>query len=168
MGAQEDKIQKLLDVYTKKKNWKVKGWLKIVKDNLTKEQYKKLLAQKPPPFKHFHRSWTKKRIMDIPMWKGDTWKQVIEFCELTKIKPKEVMNWAAGRKINKTDEKTIKIAMLVNSSNSKLGPRAKAIHLRNEIIKIDSSLKQRGNEDAKVWHERIYQRVFKARQRFDL
>ena len=168
MGVQEDKIQKLLDTYTKKKNWNAKGWVKIVKDNLTKEQYKKLLAQKPPPFKHFHRSWTKKRIMDIPMWKGDTWKQVIEFCELTKIKPKEVMNWAAGRKINKTDEKTIDIAMLFYSSPSKLSVRGKAISLSKKIIEIDSSMKQRNNEDDKVWHERIYQRVFKARQRVDL
>ena len=167
MGVQEDKIQKLLDTYTKKKNWNAKGWVKIVKDNLSKEQYKKLLAQKPPPFKHFHRSWTKKRIMDIPMWKGDTWDQVIEFCKLTKIKPKEVMNWAAGRKINKTNWKTIQISMLFYSSPSKLSVRGKAINLSKKIIEIDSSMKQGPSEEDKHWHQRLYLRVHNALGRVD-
>ena len=167
MGSQEDKIQKLLNAYTEKKNWSAKGWVKIVKDNLSKEQYKKLLAQKPPPFKHFHRSWTKKRIMDIPMWKGDTWEQVIDFCKLTNIKPKEVMNWIAGRKIDHTKYTTMKIAELASRTPIKKSPRATYINLSKDLIKLDPKLKQRPNETYAKWRRRLYLRVHNALSRSD-
>mgnify|MGYP003151990336 CR=1 FL=1 len=170
MGSQTDKIQKLLNQYTKKKNWSSKGWLKILKDNLGKDEWKRLkkeATKSPPPFNHFHKSWSKKNVLDI--WKGDTWESVIRFCDSVDIKPKEVMKHVAGRKINKTNYKTIQIAELMYSrASTKISPRSLAIHLKKELIKIDKSLANRGDEKEKHWHERIYQRAFKALQRYDL
>ena len=75
----------------------------------------------------------------------------------------------AGLKVNKTDQKTILIAKLMHTRfNPKLTTRSLAIHLKKELIKIDSSLANRGDEKEKHWHERIYQRAFKALQRYDL
>ena len=166
MGEQEDKIQKLLNTYTKKKNWNVKGWVKIVKDNVSKEEFHNLIFNVNPP-KHFHKTWTKKGIIDI--WKGDTWESVIDFCNFFSIKPKEVMGYAVNRRINKTDLKTIEIARLVNSSKSKLKPRAKAISLSKKLNEIDSSLEKRGDSESNRQHqERIYQRALKALKRFNL
>ena len=165
MGSQEDKIQKLLNAYTEKKNWSAKGWVKIVKDNLSKEQYKKLLAQKPPPFKRFHKTWTKKRITDI--WKGDTWEQLIDYCTLTGIKPKQIMNSVAGRKIDHTKYTTMKIVELASRTPIKKSPRATYINLRHQLIKIDPKLKQRPNETYAKWHRRLYLRVHNALSRTD-
>jgi hypothetical protein len=145
MGIHEDKIQKLLNAYTKKKNWTAKGWLKIVKDNLSKEQYKKLLAQKPPPFKRFHNSWSKNNVLSI--WKGDTWEQVIDFCKMVNIKPKQIMNYAAGIKIDHTNWKTIKIAALCkekleeeNKKKKPRTPRSVILGLSSQLSDIDGNL----------------------------
>ena len=126
-----------------------------------------MYKKKRPPFKHFHTTWTKKNIID--MWKGDSWAQVLDFCKVADVTPKQVMNYVAGLKVNKTDQKTILIAKLMrNRFTTKLSPRSLAIHLKKELIKIDKSLANRGDESDKHWHERIYQRVFKALQRYDL
>ena len=45
----------------------------------------------------------------IKLWKGDNWDQVKDFCTLTGIKPKEVLAWAASRRLDKTDKKTVLI-----------------------------------------------------------
>ena len=117
----------------------------------------------------WHPSWSRKRLAEAwSMGKSPhKWDDVIEWCNLNDIYPMEVFNWVAGRKINKTDEKTMKIAELVSSRNSKLPLRAKAIHLRNEIIKIDKNLKRRNDEDDNQWYERIYKRVHNALSRVD-
>jgi hypothetical protein len=169
MGSQEDKIQKALDQYTKKKNWSSKGWLKILKDNVGKDEWKRLqkeVAKPSPPFKHFHKEWSKSNILKV--WKGNTWESVIDFCKLTNIKPKQVMNYVAGLKVNKTDKKTIQIAGLVNNTKSKLPLRSKAINLSKKLIEIDSKLKQGDKETPKHWQERIYRKVYKSLKRFDL
>ena len=141
-----------------KKDWEA------LKKYIGKAKMKKLLATpSKAKFTRFHKSWSKNNVLSI--WKGATWDQVLDFCYVMDIGPKEVMNWLAGRKINKTDWKTIQIANLIRSSNSKLSLRSKAISLSNKLITIDGSLKQRPEEEVKHWQERIYQRVFKALQR---
>ena len=144
-----------------------KDWEALEK-YIGKAKMKKLLAaRRNIPFTRFHKSWSKNNVLSI--WKGDTWDQVIDYCTLTGIKPKRIMNWIAGQKINHTDWKTIAIARLINSSKSKLSLRGKAINLTKQLIKIDKSLARRGeSEIEKHWQERIYQRVFKALQRFNL
>ena len=164
MGEQKDKI---LEQLSKRK------WLAPKEDYKTllkyfggKAKMKKLLAaSRNIPFTRFHKSWSKNNVLSI--WKGETWEQLIDFCELAKIKPKEIMNWAAGRKINKTKFTTMQIAMLVSSSNSKLSLRGKAIHLRNKLIEIDKNLERRPNEEDKHWHQRLYLRVHNALGRTD-
>lgn len=163
MGAQEDKIQKLLDVYTKKKNWKVKGWLKIVKDNLTKEQYKKLLAQKPPPFKRFHKSWSKNNVLSI--WKGDTWEQVIDFCNLANIKPKRVMNWLAGMRIDHTHWKTMEIAKLCREKLTEESKRKKPRTTRSVILGLSSQLSDIDGKLENASDDKIYKTCWNAIKR---
>ena len=144
-----------------------KDWEALQK-YIGKAKMKKLLASpSKDKFKHFHKSWSKSNVLSI--WKGDSWMQVLDFCKLADITPKQVMNYVAGLKVNKTDQKTILIAKLMHTRfNPKLTTRSLAIHLKKELIKIDSSLANRGDEKEKHWHERIYQRAFKALQRYDL
>ena len=163
MGIQEDKIQKLLDAYTKKKNSTAKGWLKIVKDNLSKEQYKKLLTQKPPPFKRFPKSWSKNNVLSI--WKGGTWDQVIDFCNLTNIKPKQIMNYAAGIKIDHTNWKTMRIAVLCNeklaAESKKKNPRT----TRSVIIGLSSQLSDIDDNLELASDDKIYKTCWNAMKR---
>jgi len=164
MGSQEDTILKKLS----KRKWLApkEDYKTLLKYFGGKAKMKKLLAaSRNIPFTRFHRSWSKNNVLSF--WKGDTWEQVIDYCTLTGIKPKRIMNWIAGQKINKTDEKTIKIVLLVRSTPSKLSLRSKAIHLKNEIIKIDNKLKKGNNEEDRDWHERIYKRVHNALNRID-
>jgi hypothetical protein len=118
----------------------------------------------------WHRTWTKQNLAAAwSMGKNlNDWDDIIDWCKLHDITPREVFNWVAGKSINKTDEKTIKIVWLYNKSKSKLSPRGKAISLSKQLIEIDKSLAQRSNEEDKHWQERIYQRVFKALQRGSL
>ena len=175
MGSQTDKIQKALDIYSKSvKVIDPKKYMAIIYKHLDAEgrrEFTKIATRKylkvATSFKHFNKSWSKKNVLDI--WKGDTWESVIDFCKLTNIKPKEVMNYVAGRKINKTDWKTIQIAKLVHATKSNLPLRSKAINLSKKLIAIDKTLAKRGErETQKHWQERIYQRVFKALQRYNL
>jgi len=41
----------------------------------------------------------------MKLWKGNNWEQVKDFCTLAKIKPKEMLAWAASRRLDKTDKK---------------------------------------------------------------
>ena len=144
-----------------------KDW-KALEKLIGKAKIKKLLASPTKDkFKHFHKSWSKSNVLSI--WKGETWAQVLDFCKVADITPKQVMNYVAGLKVNKTDQKTILIAKLMHTRfTTKLTTRSLAINLKKELIKIDKSLANRGDESDKHWHERIYQRVFKALQRYDL
>ena len=82
------------------------------------------------------------------------------------------MNWAANRKINKTDEKTIKIALKIMTYKSKLSLRGKAINKAEEIIAIDASMKRRSygkeKDEVKHWHDRLYLKVYNALERYNL
>ena len=115
----------------------------------------------------WHRSWSKEKLAKAwSMGKNlKDWDHIIDWCKLHDVEPIEVFNWVASKRINKTDEKTIRIAVLISSSKSKLPLRAKAIHLRNEIAAIDKNLRKRNNEKDKQWHERIYKRVHNSLQR---
>ena len=106
--------------------------------------------------------WSKEEI--IKLWKGDNWDQVKDFCTLTGIKPKEVLAWAASRRLDKTDKTTVLIKAAYSRINSKLKMRAKVLNKKKIFIKIDPNLKQRNNEQDRKHDERIYQRVFKAVQ----
>ena len=145
-----------------KKDWKA------LEKFIGKAKMKKLLASpSKDKFKHFHKSWSKSNVLSI--WKGETWEQLIDFCSFAGVKPKQIMNWVAGQRINKTNWKTIKIAKLFLATKSNLKPRSKAINLSKKLVEIDKTLAKRGEKETqKHWQERIYQRVFKALQRYNL
>ena len=106
--------------------------------------------------------WSKEEI--IKLWKGDNWDQVKDFCTLTGIKPKEVLAWAASRRLDKTDKKTVLIKAAYSRLKSKLKTRSKILKNKKIFIKIDPNLILRNNEGNRKHDERIYQRVFKAVQ----
>ena len=103
--------------------------------------------------------WSKDSILDLFSTKGKVeWQHLKGFCELVDIKPKEILVWAAGRKLNRTTITTIKLARAYNKIKSKLKPRARVLNNKKIFIKIDSKLKNKTDEQ-------IYQAVFKALQR---
>ena len=103
--------------------------------------------------------WSKDSILDLFSTKGKVeWQHLKGFCELVDIKPKEILVWAAGRKLDRTTITTIKLARAYNKIKSKLKPRARALNNKKIFIKIDSKLKNKTDEQ-------IYQAVFKALQR---
>ena len=130
-----------------KKNWKE------LEDYFGKEGFKKFLKgievgkmySAKKPFKRFHKSWSKNNVLSI--WKGDTWEQVIDFCNLANIKPKRVMNWIAGIRIDHTHWKTMEIAKLcreklVEESKKKKPrkPRSVILGLASQLSDIDENL----------------------------
>jgi len=103
--------------------------------------------------------WSKDSILDLFSTKGKVeWQHLKGFCELVDIKPKEILVWAAGRKLDRTTITTIKLARAYNKIKSKLKPRARVLNNKKIFIKIDSKLKNKTDEQ-------IYQAVFKALQR---
>lgn len=103
--------------------------------------------------------WSKDSILDLFSTKGKVeWQHLKGFCELVDIKPKEILVWAAGRKLDRTTITTIKLARAYNKIKSKLKPRARVLNNKEIFIKIDSKLKNKTDEQ-------IYQAVFKALQR---
>jgi hypothetical protein len=103
--------------------------------------------------------WSKGSILDLFSTKGKVeWQHLKGFCELVDIKPKEILVWAAGRKLDRTTITTIKLARAYNKIKSKLKPRARVLNNKKIFIKIDSKLKNKTDEQ-------IYQAVFKALQR---
>jgi pimeloyl-CoA synthetase len=88
---------------------------------------------------------------------------------MVNIKPKEIMNWIAGRKIDHTNWKTIQIANLdwQYKTKSKQSLREKAWHLRKQISAIDKKLEQRYGEDHRAWLQRLYLRFHNAINRTD-
>ena len=55
--------------------------------------------------------WSKDSILDLFSAKGKVeWQHLKGFCELVDIKPKEILVWAAGRKLDRTTDITIKLA----------------------------------------------------------
>ena len=118
----------------------------------------------------WHRTWTKQNLAAAwSMGKNlNDWDDIIDWCKLHDITPREVFNWVAGKNINKTDAKTIAIALCYNKSKSKLSPRGKAISLSKQLIEIDKSLAQRSGEENKDWQQRIYKRVHNALKRGSL
>jgi len=103
--------------------------------------------------------WSKDSILDLFSTKGKVeWQHLKGFCELVDIKPKEILVWAAGRKLDRTTITTIKLARAYNKIKSKLKPRARVLNNKKIFIKIDSKLKNKTDEQ-------IYQAVFKALKR---
>tara|TARA_R100000544_G_scaffold36594_2_gene25214 strand:+ start:554 stop:1045 length:492 start_codon:yes stop_codon:yes gene_type:complete len=103
--------------------------------------------------------WSKDSILDLFSTKGKVeWQHLKGFCELVKITPKEILVWAAGRKLNRTTDKTIKLAKAYNKIKSKHKPRARILNNKRIFIKIDSKLKNKTDQQ-------IYLAVFNALQR---
>jgi|TARA_R110000803_G_C11905797_1_gene312625 hypothetical protein len=105
--------------------------------------------------------WSKDSILDLFSTKGKVeWQHLKGFCELVDIKPKEILVWAAGRKLNRTTDTTIKLARAYKQlkTKSKLSPRAKILNNKKKFIKIDSKLKNKTDQQ-------IYLAVFNALQR---
>jgi len=100
--------------------------------------------------------WSKDSILDLFSTKGKVeWQHLKGFCELVDIKPKEILVWAAGRKLDRTTITSIKLARAYNKIKSKLKPRARVLNNKKIFIKIDSKLKNKTDEQ-------IYQAVYKA------
>ena len=88
--------------------------------------------------------WSKDSILDLFSTKGKVeWQHLKGFCELVDIKPKEILVWAAGRKLDRTTITTIKLARAYNKIKSKLKPRARVLNNKKIFIKIDSKLKNK-------------------------
>jgi len=122
-----------------------KDWADLEK-YIGKAKLKKLLDGKiKTDFKHFHKSWSKSNVLSI--WKGDTWDSVIDFCNVANIKPKEVMGWLAGRKIDHTNWKTMRIAALCkekleeeSKKKTPRKPRSVILGLSSQLSDIDDNL----------------------------
>ena len=100
--------------------------------------------------------WSKDSILDLFSTKGKVeWQHLKGFCELVDIKPKEILVWAAGRKLDRTTITTIKLARAYNKIKSKLKPRARVLNNKKIFIKIDSKLKNKTDNQ-------IYIAVWKA------
>ena len=164
MGEQKDKI---LEQLSKRK------WLAPKEDYKTllkyfggKAKMKKTLAnwkKNKPPFKHFHKSWSKQRVLDV--WKGDTWEQIIDFCELAKIKPKEIMNWAAGKKIDHTHWKTMGIAKLCREKLEEESKKKKPRKPRSVILGLSSQLSDIDDNLETASDDKIYKTCWNAMKR---
>ena len=104
--------------------------------------------------------WSKDSILDLFSTKGKVeWQHLKGFCELVKITPKELLLMAAGRKIDRTTDMTIKLARAYNRIKStkivKDSPRARILNNKKIFIKIDSKLKNKTDNQ-------IYIAVWKA------
>ena len=130
-----------------------------------KAKFKKLLGGKlkEPPFKHFHKSWTKNNVLSV--WKGETWDQVIMFCNIANIKPKEIMNWVAGRKINHTDWKTMRIAALCNEKLKAESKKKKPRKPRSVILGLSSQLSDIDDNLELASDDKIYKTCWNAMKR---
>ena len=140
-----------------------KDWADLEK-YIGKAKLKKLLDGKiKTDFKHFHKSWSKSNVLSI--WKGDTWDSVIDFCNVANIKPKEIMNWVAGRKINHTNWKTMRIAALCNEKLKAESKKKKPRKPRSVILGLGSQLSDIDDNLELASDDKIYKTCWNAMKR---
>jgi len=140
-----------------------KDWADLEK-YIGKAKLKKLLDGKiKTDFKHFHKSWSKSNVLSI--WKGDTWDSVIDFCNVANIKPKEIMNWVAGRKINHTNWKTMRIAALCNEKLKAESKKKKPRKPRSVILGLSSQLSDIDDNLELASDDKIYKTCWNAMKR---